>query len=46
MAANLNKIREYFGYENASEFRKDWMKLTTEDRNQIKAGFENGTMTY
>lgn len=43
---NLNAIRDYFGYENAAAFRSDWMKLSKEDREQIKAGFDNGTMTY
>lgn len=44
--ANLNEIRDYFGYENAGTFRSDWMKLSKSDRDEIKAGFANGSMTY
>ena len=43
---NLNEIRQWFGYENAAEFRADWMKLTKEEREQIKQGLTDGTYTY
>lgn len=45
MAATLTTIREFFGL-NAAEFRAQWTKLTTEDKVQLKEGFENGTLTY
>lgn len=43
--STLKKIMEFFGM-SPSEFTKDWKKLTTEDKAQIREGIENGTLTY
>jgi hypothetical protein len=42
----LNDLRQFFGIESAAKFRAEWMALTTEDRDQIKAGIADGTYTY
>lgn len=44
--ATLNEVRKYFAYDNASEFRKDWMALDKDSQAQLKAGIGNGTLTY
>ena len=46
MAATLNDIRIFFGYDNATQFRKEWMELSPESREQIKKGIADGTLTY
>lgn len=43
---NLNEIRQFFGYDNAAQFRKEWMQLTPEEREQIKKGLTDGTYNY
>lgn len=40
------KVRDFFGYKNMAEFRKDWTALTEEDKRQLREGIENGTFTY
>lgn len=44
--ATLNDVRHYFGIENATQFRQEWMALSEIERLQIKAGIGNGTYTY
>jgi hypothetical protein len=41
----LNEIREFFEM-NLSEFRAEWMPLGDDDKDDIKMGMENGSMTY
>lgn len=46
--AKLSEIATYFRKpgESLSEFSKEWMQLTDEDKEQIKKGFDDGSMTY
>ena len=39
-------VMKFFGYPNAAAFRADWQKLTENDREQLKTGIENGSLTY
>jgi hypothetical protein len=41
----LVRIREALGMDTKT-FTQEWKTLPQEDRDQIKAGVENGTMTY
>lgn len=41
----VKEIMEFFGMK-ASEFMKDWKKMTPEDKAQIKKGLTDGTFTY
>lgn len=41
----LNDIRKFFEIP-IKDFRTMWAALTADDKAQIRAGFENGTMTY
>ena len=42
----LPKIKEFFGYKSLGEFATDWKLLTKEDQEQLKAGIEDGTLSY
>lgn len=44
----LLDIKNYFRKDGdtLSGFRNEWQALTEEDKEQIKSGFENGSMTY
>jgi hypothetical protein len=46
MAATLNEIRTFFGYENASTFAKDWRQMSEVDKEHIRKGLSDGTFTY
>lgn len=39
------KVMKFFEMTPAS-FRAEWSKLTDADKAQLKAGVENGTLTY
>lgn len=43
--ATLKAIREFFGM-SVKEFRDEWMTLPKPDKDQIKAGLSDGTLTY
>lgn len=46
MADNiLSQIRDFFGMSSA-DFAREYKALSTEDKEQIKAGIANGTLTY
>lgn len=45
MAMKLNEIREYFGM-NLSQFKTEWLTLPEKDRDQIREGLDNGSLTY
>ena len=38
-------MREFFGMTTA-EFSGAWRKFTDKDKSDLRAGFENGTLTY
>lgn len=44
--ATLNEIRAYFGITSAAEFAREWRQLSTQDKEDLKAGIGNGTFTY
>lgn len=46
MSVSLSEVNKYFGYPNLSAFSADWKALSIEDRDQIKAGLEDGSLTY
>lgn len=39
-------VKNYFGYSNIAEFKRDWTSLSDEDKDQLKAGIANGSLTY
>jgi hypothetical protein len=41
----LATLRDFFGMTSA-EFAREYKLLTAEDKNQIKAGILDGTLTY
>lgn len=41
----LVQIREFFGMDMPS-FRKEWAAMSDADKADLKAGVENGTLTY
>lgn len=43
--ATLKEIREFFGMDMPT-FKREWLKLTAQDKAQIKAGLTDGTLTY
>lgn len=44
--ATLKQVQEFFGYPTLSAFSQDWKALPDADRQQIKAGIGDGTLTY
>lgn len=42
----MNDVRKFFGYEKLGEFRNDWQLLSAVDKEQLKAGIGNGSLTY
>lgn len=42
----IMQIKKYFGYESVKAFRDDWNMLTDEDKEQIRSGILNGSLTY
>lgn len=45
MATTLKDIRDFFDIP-LSQFSKEWKALPQRDRDQIKQGLEDGTLTY
>lgn len=45
-AVTINDVRKYFEFKTAANFAAEWRKLTDQDKADIKAGLENGTLTY
>lgn len=43
---SLKDIKDLFGYPTLAAFSKDWKELTDKDKEQIKEGIGNGTLTY
>lgn len=46
--ATLKQISEYFRLpgQTLKEFTADWQKLSDEEKDQLKLGLGNGTLTY
>ncbi|QFG14288.1 hypothetical protein PBI_TOURACH_50 [Mycobacterium phage Tourach] len=42
----MKKIMEFFGFTSAGKFMPEWKALTDQDREQLKAGIEDGSLTY
>lgn len=42
----LKDIKEFFGFKSLSEFSAEWRQVSDADREQIKAGIENGSLAY
>jgi len=42
----LVQIMKFFGYDNTAQFRKEWNDLNPADKEDIKAGLNDGTLTY
>jgi hypothetical protein len=42
----LADISKYLGYGKLADFSKDWKELSAEDKEQLKSGIVNGTLTY
>ncbi len=42
----LKDLKGFFGYEKLTDFSKDWKALDEADRKAIRAGIEDGSMTY
>lgn len=40
------KVKDFFGYTNIAQFRKEWAALTEQDKTELRTGIENGTLTY
>lgn len=45
MAESLKAVMAFFGM-TAKEMVKEWKALTQEDRDQIRNGIEDGSLTY
>lgn len=44
--ASIVQVKDFFGYDNIGEFRKQWNELTEQDKAQIREGIGNGSLTY
>lgn len=42
----LKAIKDFFGYEKLSDFSADWKEVPVKDRDEIKAGLSDGSLTY
>ena len=43
---NLTAIKEFFGFATLGDFRNEWTQLSDKDKNELREGIENGTLTY
>lgn len=44
--ATLIQVKSYFEIESAAEFSKEWKQLTDKDKEQLKQGIGDGSLTY
>lgn len=44
--ATLKDIKDFFGYSSLSAFSADWKQMPEQDREQIRTGIGNGSLTY
>lgn len=42
----INTIRKFFGYTSATAFAHDWKLLSDRDKDQIRRGIGDGSLTY
>lgn len=42
----LGEIKDFFGYPSLTAFAKDWKEMPVPDREQIKKGLGDGSLTY
>ena len=42
----LTQVKEFFGFPTLADFKVDWQLLSDTDRDQIKAGIADGSLTY
>lgn len=46
MGISLKDIKDFFGFKSLSEFSAEYKQLSEKDRDEIKTGIENGSLTY
>jgi hypothetical protein len=44
--ATLGQVKDFFGYPSLSAFSVDWKKMPEKDRQEIRRGIGDGTLTY
>jgi len=44
--ATMIDVMHYFGYPTAAAFKKDWSQLSDKDKEELKTGIEDGSLTY
>jgi len=42
----IKELMDFFGYKSSVEFMRDWKGLTHDDKEQLKQGMADGSMTY
>lgn len=42
----LLKMKSFFGYTDLATFKKEYNQLTDEDKEQLKKGIRDGSLTY
>lgn len=43
--ATTKRLMEFFGM-TAKEFMKEWKELSVEDKNELRKGMEDGSLSY
>lgn len=44
--ATPKQIKEALGYTNTAQFATDWRDLSPEDKDDLRQGVSDGSMTY
>lgn len=44
--ATMVEVMKFLGYDNIATFRKEWAELSDKDKDQLKRGIGNGSLTY
>lgn len=42
----MKEVMKFFGFPNAAAFAKEWKKLTDKDKEDLKQGLADGSLTY
>jgi hypothetical protein len=45
-AATIKQVMAFFGESVVAKFTREWKDMTDADKNQIKGGIGDGTLTY